>query len=211
MMRPPTAAVSYSDVAGGFAGTGNINANPMLANQATDNHRLLPGSPCANVGNNSAANAPTADFEGDPRPIGGTIDMGADEQNPAAALLFANTGTISVAAPGTTSFRILGGTSRAGHIYILLPGLSGTKPGLNVGSLHLPLNVDRATPILLSAFAASFVGFLDGSGNGAPSMNLGTRPIPEILGLEISFAAALITPAFVLNAFTNDETLVFVQ
>jgi hypothetical protein len=54
---------------------GNINANPLLGG-ASGIH-LLPGSPCIDAG--TCTGAPTTDFEGDPRPIGASCDMGADE------------------------------------------------------------------------------------------------------------------------------------
>ncbi|MFC1991695.1 choice-of-anchor Q domain-containing protein [Chloroflexota bacterium] len=79
--------VTYCDVQGGYSGSGNINANPLL--NAT--LHLMAGSPCIDAGNNFAPAIPATDFEGDPRLIDdpatpdtglGTphiVDMGADE------------------------------------------------------------------------------------------------------------------------------------
>ena len=69
-----TPVVSYSDIAGGYPGTGNINANPKFvdANGADDiigteddNLRLSVGSPCIDAGDNSSVPADTADLDGD--------------------------------------------------------------------------------------------------------------------------------------------------
>ncbi len=48
-----TPTVTYSDVQGGFAGTGNINFNPVFAN--TNDFRLIAGSRCIDAGNPDAA------------------------------------------------------------------------------------------------------------------------------------------------------------
>jgi hypothetical protein len=76
---------SYNDVwansAGDYydapAGTGSMSANPMFVS-LFDAH-LLCSSPAINSGNNSAPSVPSVDYDGHPRPVGGTVDMGAFE------------------------------------------------------------------------------------------------------------------------------------
>jgi len=58
--------ITYSDVMGGYSGTGNINANPLFVNAAQKNYRLSSGSPCINTGD-----------PGFTDPDGTRIDMGA--------------------------------------------------------------------------------------------------------------------------------------
>jgi parallel beta-helix repeat protein len=70
------AAVSYSDIAGGFPGEGNIDADPLLD---ADCH-LQPGSPCIDAGN--SADVPDEvriDLDGKPRIRGASVDVGAYE------------------------------------------------------------------------------------------------------------------------------------
>ena len=80
-----TPLVTYSDVQGGYSGTGNINANPNLVDMVNGNLHLLPNSPCIDTGNNDAPNLPDYDFESDPRSLDGDgdgtaiVDMGVDE------------------------------------------------------------------------------------------------------------------------------------
>jgi hypothetical protein len=77
-----TLSVKYSDISGGFGGTGNINANPLFISAA--NFQLQPTSPCINDGSNAAIPAGVStDLAGNPRIVDGVVDMGAYEcQNP---------------------------------------------------------------------------------------------------------------------------------
>ncbi|MGB2985555.1 MAG: right-handed parallel beta-helix repeat-containing protein, partial [Phycisphaerae bacterium] len=68
--------VSYSDVQGGWPGTGNIGADPLFADAdgpdnipgtEDDNLCLSPGSPCIDAGDNDAVPPDTTDLDGNPR------------------------------------------------------------------------------------------------------------------------------------------------
>ena len=59
-------------------GTGNISDAPLFANSAGADFRLQTNSPCINVGNNSSVTN-SADLDGRPRIVGGTVDIGAYE------------------------------------------------------------------------------------------------------------------------------------
>jgi hypothetical protein len=78
-----TATVTFSDVQGGYSGTGNINADPCFVNAAGGNFHLLPDSPCINAGDPAFVPEPNeTDIDGEPRVMLGRVDMGADEFNP---------------------------------------------------------------------------------------------------------------------------------
>ncbi len=110
-----TATVTFSTVQGGFAGTGNIDADPLfVAPQAPANaptsagdYHLQANSPALNVGSNAALPADTYDLDGDlntaepipydrdgnARVVNGVVDMGAYEhQTVFAQELLANGG-----------------------------------------------------------------------------------------------------------------------
>jgi hypothetical protein len=77
--------VAYSDIEGGYDGTGNRNDDPLFADPGSGDYHLGLGSPCIDTGTNDAPNLPDRDFEGDPRVMDGNrdgmavVDMGVDE------------------------------------------------------------------------------------------------------------------------------------
>jgi len=85
-----SASVNYTDVQAGWAGTGNIDADPLFVDPAGGDYHLQGGSPCIDTGDNSAPDLPATDVDGDNRVIDGDgdsislVDMGADEFLPAA-------------------------------------------------------------------------------------------------------------------------------
>lgn len=68
------AETTYSDVQGGRAGTGNIDADPQFT---FDGYELQSGSPCIDAAD--SASTPAEDYAGTPRPQGSGPDMGAYE------------------------------------------------------------------------------------------------------------------------------------
>ncbi|MFH1038402.1 MAG: C25 family cysteine peptidase [PVC group bacterium] len=59
------------------SGVGNITADPLFLNPAAGDYHLTYGSPCIDSGSTSCPSG--EDIDGDPRPMGGGPDMGADE------------------------------------------------------------------------------------------------------------------------------------
>jgi len=67
--------VSYSDVQGGYAGTGNLDMDPLFVSSSAQDYHLQPGSPCIDAGD--PLGAPADDLDGALRDA--LPDMGADE------------------------------------------------------------------------------------------------------------------------------------
>jgi len=62
-------------------GAGNISTDPKFVSSISNNWRLQPTSPCINAGTNAYAAIPW-DLDGNPRIVGGRVDMGAYELVP---------------------------------------------------------------------------------------------------------------------------------
>jgi len=71
--------ITYCDIEGGWPGTGNIDADPLLKEVALGDYHLTYPSPCRDGGDWSAPHLPAIDFEGDLRDPCGIPDIGADE------------------------------------------------------------------------------------------------------------------------------------
>jgi hypothetical protein len=69
----------YQDIADQTGTSGNISANPLLANTTIGNYHLQPGSPCINAGSAAYIDQTWLDLDGQARVIGGSVDIGADE------------------------------------------------------------------------------------------------------------------------------------
>ena len=81
-----TITVTYSDVRGGWTGTGNANENPLFEDATADDYHLSSNSPCIDTGDGGIAQETDAfDVDGQLRVWDGDgngilcLDMGADE------------------------------------------------------------------------------------------------------------------------------------
>jgi len=94
------AAVTYSDVHGGWPGEGNIDISPLFVDAGAGDFRLNWYSPCVDAGDNSAPGLPATDLDGNPRVIDGdgdgnsVVDMGVYELEP--GLFKVGLGTLAV-------------------------------------------------------------------------------------------------------------------
>jgi hypothetical protein len=70
-------------------GIGNITLAPLFVDQAGGNLRLQSNSACINAGKNAYV-ADSTDLDGNPRIVGGTVDIGAYEfQTPSPMISYA--------------------------------------------------------------------------------------------------------------------------
>ncbi len=71
--------VASCDVEGGFPGLANMNLPPLFVDPTAQDYHLSAPSPCIDAGNSSLATLSPRDIDGEPRVMGGEVEMGADE------------------------------------------------------------------------------------------------------------------------------------
>ncbi len=71
--------VTHSDVEGGYAGTGNIDQDPLFVAALAGDFHLTPGSPCVGMGDSRAHFLQETDGDGGSRIYCGETDIGWDE------------------------------------------------------------------------------------------------------------------------------------
>lgn len=142
------ATVGYSVVRGGYAGTGNVNADPRFVDEVGGDLHLAVGSPCLGAGDPGASSVPSTDFEGDAR--GGAIDLGADQR---AARIYA-VGTLERGR--TFELRVVGPASSPTFLGLSARLLPAPFPIPGVGTLRIDLT--GVSPVAMGTTNAA--GFL---------------------------------------------------
>ena len=170
-----TAIVTYSDIQGGYAGTGNINADPCFI----DAYHISIASPCLDAGDpNYVAGPNETDIDGDPR-VMVRIDMGADEVASTSAPLL-------VIAPQSLNFT-------ANGLYSGLQSQQITIKNYGTGVLNWQISEANGCN-WLSAFPAT------GQVNSGESNNVVITVNPNIAGYGTHICQLLITATGAQNS-----------
>ena len=199
---------------------GCTQAAPLFVVPGTggDQH-LAAGSPCVDAGRIDMAlslldnegggrnqDDPAADAGFGSAPL---VDMGAHERG--AQALVVDVDSISSSAGGLQHLDLDLGAGHAGDLYLLAGSLSGTTPGLALGALNVPLNVDAYTLMIIGqANTGPFLGtlgVLDGAGRGSAAIALPPGSLPGLSGLRADHAALVLTGT-VVTAVTGTTPLV---
>jgi Immunoglobulin domain/PKD domain/Immunoglobulin I-set domain len=109
------------------SGHRNITNDPAFVNLAAGDFHLQSTSPCINSGNNAYAVGAT-DLDGNPRIVGGTVDIGAYEyQTPTSVISYAYLQQYGLPTDGSVDFADLDGTPY--NVYQdWIAGLNPTNP-----------------------------------------------------------------------------------
>ncbi|MEM7202878.1 MAG: integrin alpha [Planctomycetota bacterium] len=103
---------------------------------------------------------------------------------------------ISITNGGTQNMTLDAGASHAGEVYLLMGTMNGTRPGLNLGTVTLPLNLDAY--LLFTATQAGLppitggVGTLDAAGRANAAWGVPGGVLPTAL-LSTTFHHAFVT------------------
>jgi len=201
--------VSYSNVKGGYPGTGNINSDPLFIKGPNGFFYLSQkaagqpvDSPCVDTGNDLASNLGMDIYwtRTDSVPDSGTVDMGFHYGPFTFPSLQTDTSNISASTGGTASFLLLGETPYANRNYLTLGSISGNDPGIPLpsGQAVLPLKWDLFTDLVLSnintPFFNGFMGKLDSTGASVAILNTLSPITPAAVGYNMHFAYALNGP-----------------
>jgi len=200
--------VTYCDVDGGWTGTGNINADPLLIDPDNGDFHLQqdpcqPGvtNPCVDSGSDTAFNLSMHSCwtRSDGVPDSGIVDMGFHYGHFTKPSFQTDIYKISESTGGVANFTLIAGKDNANRNYIILGSASGISPGIALpgGKVTLPLNWDIMTNTVIdylnTALFSKFVGMLDGTGSANAKFDtLGS--IPGTSGLTFYFAYALNKP-----------------
>ena len=171
---PGGGTITYSDVQGGFTGTGNINADPQFVNQSTGNLHLTAGSPCIDRGTTTVPPGliiltfPAADRDGGKRTIGNGPDMGAYEYGNVGIygmLVFDGISALAPAQNVTFQFRPVGGGAAINATYLTTADGGFYLYGVPDGSYNLwvksPAYLSALVPVTAAGGIASIAATLE--------------------------------------------------
>ncbi len=154
-------------------GVRNITYAPVFVNLAGGDYHLQSSSPCINSGENAYILGAATDLDGNPRIVGGTVDIGAYEfQTPTSVISYAYLQQYGLPMDGSVDFEDLDGTgwdvyqdwiaglnptNSASVLAMLTPAVTNHASGITVSwqSVNgIPYLLQRSTNLLAQPFSA---------------------------------------------------------
>jgi hypothetical protein len=129
-------------------GANNIASDPLFLNPFGGDYHLQSNSPCLNSGNNAYVTV-TNDLDGNPRIVGGTVDIGAYEyQTPSSVISYAWLQQYDLLTDGSADFADSDG-SGMNNWQKWIAGLNPTNPA-SVLAMQTPVVTNNATGVTVS-------------------------------------------------------------
>ncbi len=208
-------AVTFSDVQDGWAGTGNINANPLfidadgpdnIPGTEDDNLRLSPDSPCIDAGNNAAVPVGiTTDLDGRNRFADGDgnttviVDMGAFEYPSPLLYVDSHATGANNGSSWTDAYNYLQDAMTVAESNNVIWVAQGTyKPDAN--NLYPSGTGDRTATFQLKNGVVIYGGFHTGGGSRDPDTY-----VTFLSGDLVGDDAVLVDPCYLLTEPTRAE------
>jgi hypothetical protein len=152
-----------------ISGPGNITNDPVFANPAGGDFHLQSNSPCINSGNNAYVTS-TTDLDGNPRIVGGTVDIGAYEyQTPTSVISYAWLQQYGLPTDGSVDYADLDGSG----FTVYQDWIAGLNPtnALSVLAMLPPVPTNNPAGLVVSWESVSNITYFLRS-----STNLGMQP-----------------------------------
>jgi len=153
----------------GSGNAGCITNAPLFVNLAGGDFHLQSNSPCINAGNNAYVTGAT-DLDGNPRVVGGTVDIGAYEyQTPTSILSYAWAQQYGLPTDGSVDYADLDGTG----FKVYQDWIAGLNPtnALSVLAMLPPARSNNPSGLAVSWESVSNITYFLQSGT-----NLGVHP-----------------------------------
>jgi hypothetical protein len=125
--------------------------------------------------------------------------------------LTSDVASLSAAAGGTVNFSLIGPVETTPPNYLLLASASGTSPGIPLGSVVVPLDLDQV--VLLSWLLRNGANFVNTdnvlASDGTQSAQFVAKPgeLTPLIGLDLDFAWFTVSPV----TFASNPVIVNVQ
>ena len=114
----------------------------------------------------------------------------------------------SLAQGGKVRLDLDAGSANASGLYLVLGSISGVNPGLLFGSVHVPINFDAYSNLLLlgpNSLIQRSVGTLDAQGRATAEFALPTNFAPGLAGLRLDHAFVVFNSAFSGLSFASNS------
>lgn len=116
---------------------------------------------------------------------------------------------VSLASGGTQSLCLEAGQAHALRQYAIFGSVTGTSPGISLGGVGIPLNVDPYTDITVGSALppvyVNFKGSLDSSGEATAAINV--PALPSVAGVTLHHAYLVYDAAGVFHLASNPVPL----
>ncbi|MGD0087191.1 MAG: choice-of-anchor Q domain-containing protein [Verrucomicrobiota bacterium] len=162
-------SLSFCDTLPLPTGSGNITNGPAFVNLSGGDFHLQSSSPCINAGNNSIVNSST-DLDGNPRIVGGTVDIGAYEYpTPTSVISYAWLQQYGLPNDGSVDYADLDGT----EFNVYQDWIAGLNPtnALSILAMLPPAPTNSPTGLVVSWQSVSNITYFL-----QVSTNLGVQP-----------------------------------